>query len=112
MTPTTYEDVVSAIDAGHVDDNLLLIKKQIETRLQTLRKTRTIDDYKIGSNVVFNDFCGTAYLRGHTAVVTGRARTKLTVMLDNPVGRFATYENGAVKSVTIKVPPSIVDLVS
>jgi len=107
-----WTDVQLAISTGSFDSQLLELKTAIDARLTSLRRSRTIDDYRIGDAVVFNDYCGTAYLRGHRATVVARGRTKISVELDTPVGRFVRVEDGISKSVTVKVPPSIVDLVA
>lgn len=107
-----YADAASAISLGEFDDKLADLAKLVELRMNTLRSTRTIDDYVIGATVVFNDYCGTKYLRGQRATVVSRRRTKLVVTLDKPVGRFVRIENGVAASAQITVPPSIVDLVA
>lgn len=108
-TPAT---IVDSVLAGAYDEHLEALKTAISKRLVTLRSTRTIDDYMIGDRVRFNDYCGTQYLRDRTAVIVGRRRTKLSVVLDDPVGRFVRVENGMTKSAVVTVPPSIIDKVS
>lgn len=116
MTPvktiSRYDATVAAINVGTFDADLDGLLRAVQTRITELRKTRTIHDYPIGSTVVFNDYCGTKYLRGHRATVVSRGRAKMTVVLERPVGRFVRVENGVARPVEIKVPPSIVDLVS
>lgn len=107
-----YADTASAISHGEFDDKLVDLAKLVEMRMNSLRRTRTIDDYTIGASVVFNDYCGTKYLRGQRATVVSRRRTKLVVTLDKPVGRFLRVENGLAVSAQITVPPSIVDIVA
>ena len=108
-TPST---IVASVLAGAYDEQLDALKTAIDKRFVAMRTTRTIDDYMIGDRVRFNDYCGTKYLRDHTAVVVRRRRAKLDVILDEPVGRFVRVENGVTKSAVITVPPSIVDKVS
>jgi len=110
MTPAELtEHVTSMIATGALDKTLAEIERAIDARASSLRTVRTANDFDIGSTVRFNSHCGTAYLRGRTAVVVGKARTKLTVVLDSPVGRFVKVVDGISTSVDIKVPPSIID---
>lgn len=110
-THPEYREISQAIATGALDSRLAEIEKLCKLRMTEIRKSRTIADYPIGATVVINDYCGTAYLRGHRATVTSRGRTKLTIVLEKPVGRFVRVENGVARSVEIKVPTSIVDLV-
>lgn len=107
----TFDELVTLIDSGTFDDSLPLLAAKINDRTTAVRKTRTVDDFHIGDLVRINDYCGTPHLRGATAVVIGRARTKLTITLDKPVGRFVQVVDGISRSVDIKVPPSIVDVI-
>lgn len=111
LTLSRYDTTVAAINVGTFDADLDGLMRAIQARMTTLRKSRTVDDYELGCTVVFNDYCGTKYMRGHRATVVSRGRTKLTVVLERPVGRFVRLENGVARSVEIKVPPSIVDVV-
>jgi hypothetical protein len=108
---TTYEDVKTAILLGDLDADLEKLSALITSTLNSKRESRTPATYGIGDRVKFNSLCGTKYLQGHTAVVTGKARSKIIVKLERPTGRFIRMENGLATSVDIRVPPSIVDLV-
>lgn len=65
--------------------------------------------FKIGDKVRFNSHCATKYVQDRTATVTNVGKARLTVMFDEPVGKFIRVENGITKSVEVDVPPSIVD---
>ena len=111
MTVSTLdiEAVKAAIQSGELDKDLGAISTVVESRLATLRATKTATDFGIGDKVRFNNSCGTRYLVGHTAQVVGMKRTKIVVKLDNPMGRFARYTPAGVESANITVPISIVD---
>jgi ribosomal protein L21E len=108
----TKNEIMRLIEAGVLDASLNELQEAIEARLQETRVTRTIDQYGVGDTVIFNDLTGTKYVQGRTAKVVGKTRAKLLVKLDSPVGRFARMVDGSLESVEIKVPPSIVDLVT
>lgn len=104
--------IMTDIASGIHDDFLADIEKAVSERLLVLRTARSAKEYGIGDRVKFNSYCGTKYLHGKEAVVTGIKQKKLTVRLDRPIGRFVRYDaSGAPLSVDINVPPSIVDLV-
>lgn len=108
----TAETLAVAIDTGVYDSDLAMLRRKIDDRLTAARRERTINDFNIGDKVVFNDYTGTKYMRGQTAVVVSKARTKLTVQLDKPIGRFSHVgHDGMVSGVDVKVPPSIIDRV-
>lgn len=107
------EEFLTQLNDGMYDDDLEALKQAIKDRQTTTRESRSIADYKMGQRVVFNDYCGTKYMRGQTGVVVNRYRTKLLVKLDRPVGRFSTTDaSGIVEGAEVKAPPSILDLVS
>lgn len=106
----TYEEVKTAILAGDLDADLEKLSTLITSTLNSKRVSRTPAVYGIGDRVRFNSLCGTKYLHGQTAIVTGKARSKIIVKLERPMGRFIRMENGLATSVDIRVPPSIVDL--
>jgi ribosomal protein L21E len=108
----TKNELMLLIQAGTFDASLNDIQDAIENRLKEIRVTRTVDQYGVGDTVIFNDLTGTKYVQGHTAKVVGKSRTKLLVKLETPVGRFGRMVDGKLESVEIKVPPSIVDLVT
>jgi hypothetical protein len=108
----TLEAVQDAINSGALDADLVKIKDAVDSRMSTMRITRTTKDFGIGDAVKFNDSCGTRYVIGHTGRVVGIKQKKIVVKLDKPVGRFAKYlPNGEVVSSDIVVPTSIVDLI-
>lgn len=106
------DTVLRQIPLGHFDESLEDLEAAIKLRLTEVRSSRTNKSYGIGDRVVINNYCGTKYLHGKTAVVVGKNRTKVTIRLEHPVGRFVRYnKDGSTTSVDINVPPSIVDLV-
>jgi ribosomal protein L21E len=108
----TKNEIMLLIQAGKLDAGLSDLQDAIDSRLKEIRVTRTVDQYGVGDTVIFNDLTGTKYVQGRTAKVVGKTRAKLLVKLDSPVGRFARMVDGNLESVEIKVPPSIVDLVT
>lgn len=70
--------------------------------------TRT-ERFNVGDKVQFNEFCGPKSLVGQTAVVTNVGKTRLSILLDRPIGRFVRTEFGIVKPVEVQVPPTVVD---
>jgi hypothetical protein len=113
MTAVTFEEVKSAILSGKFSyEEMSELALTIDSKLSSSRTARTISSYGVGDKVKFNSLCGTKYLHGETAIVTGSARTKLIVKLEKPIGRFVRTIDGKAESVDIRVPPSIVDLVS
>lgn len=105
------EELKRDIAGGTFDEALAELEKIVQDRLMAVRKSHTAAKFGIGDKVVFNTYCGTKYLHGHKATVTGIRGKKILVTLDVPVGRFARFENGELSSSQISVPPSIVDLV-
>lgn len=102
---------IEEISSGKLDELLQDISQAAEARLLTIRRSRSATDFNIGDTVFFNDFCGTKYLRGQRATVISKARTKLIVKLETPMGRYARVANGKLESVEIRVPASIIDRV-
>lgn len=105
----TIETVQAAITSGELDKDLGALSTLVQSRLAEIRATKSATDFGIGDKVRFNNNCGTRYLVGETARVTGMKRTKIVVQLDKPVGRFARYTPTGVESANITVPISIVD---
>jgi hypothetical protein len=100
------------IEAGVYDAQLGELEKLVQARLMTVRRSKTNKDFGVGDRVVFNTYCGTKYLQGHSGVVVGMKQKKLVVKLDRPTGRFVRYtSDGKPESSEISVPPSIVDLI-
>ena len=105
----SLEAVKAAIQSGELDSDLGALNTLVESRLATIRSTKKATDFGIGDRVRFNNSCGTRYLVGEYARVTGLKRTKIVVQLDKPQGRFARYTPTGVESANITVPISIVD---
>lgn len=107
------QDILDAIKSGAYDSDLGKIKEAVASRLPEARKALSIDDYNIGSRVRFNESTGTRYMVGQYATISGKNRTKVTVRLETPMGRFARVNptTGTVESANVTVPISIIDLV-
>jgi hypothetical protein len=107
------QEIIDAITCGAYDSDLGKIKEAVASRLPEARKALSIDDYNIGSRVRFNESTGTRYMVGQYATVSGKNRTKVTVRLETPMGRFARVNSttGTVESANVTVPISIIDLV-
>jgi hypothetical protein len=101
--------ILDEITSGTYDAVLEEIQKAAKARQISMRSSRTSGEYLVGDRVIFNDYCGTKYIRGHTAVIVNKKKTKVVVRLENPVGRFAAMSNGKVESKLITVPVSIID---
>jgi len=104
--------VLVQIASGDLDADLENIIKSAQDRLTALRRSRSSTEFSIGDKVIFNDYCGTKYIRGHKATIVGKKQKKLVVVLDTPMGRFSRQTaTGEWISSEIVVPPSIIDLV-
>lgn len=101
--------ILDEITSGTHDAMLEEILKAAKARQISMRSARTSGEYLVGDRVIFNDYCNTKYVQGHTAVIVGKKKTKVVVQLENPVGRFAVVRNGKVESSLITVPVSIID---
>jgi hypothetical protein len=107
------QDILDAINSGSMDSNLGKIKDAVDSRSPKARAVLTINDYDIGARVRFNESTGTRYMVGQYATISGKNRTKVTVRLETPMGRFARVNpvTGKVESSNVTVPISIIDLV-
>jgi hypothetical protein len=112
LVDPVVQGLVDQINTGKYDDHLKMIIDTATARQRSARMTRSADEYFVGDRVRFNDLSGTKYLHGEYAVITSKRRTKVTVKLERPVGRFARYENGEYVSIDVVVPVSIIDKVS
>lgn len=69
-----------------------------------------IDDVAVGDKIRFNNQCGTKYMIGQVGTIKSKRRTKVVVLMDTPVGRFArTDSSGKVYSAPVVVPMSILE---
>ena len=128
-------EITDMIHAGTFDADLTELSTAVNMRLQDLgilpksvpattpapftssphfatapSKKLNIDDLSVGDPVKFNSQCGTKYMIGQAGVVTSKRRTKVVVIMDTPVGRFArTDSSGKVYSAPIVVPTSILE---
>lgn len=113
ITKTNLEWLVEfgdKIDSGELDKSLDTIKELIDKRIAEIRQAVEIGDFFVGDSIRINERCGTKYLVGERGKVTGIRRTKITITLDEPKGRFArTKPSGETYSAEVIVPISIVD---
>lgn len=107
------QDILEAINSGSLDLDLGKIKDAVDSRSIKARAALTIDDYNIGARVRFNESTGTRYMVGQYATISGKNRTKVTVRLETPMGRFARVNpiTREIESSNVTVPISIIDLV-
>lgn len=78
--------IENAIYNGEYDQSLDQIAMAIQIRRDMLRPKAT--DFKVGEKVRYNSHTRPKYLAGATGVIQKINRTKVTVMLDKPTGRF------------------------
>lgn len=106
------EEVLKAIESGRLDGDLFNIDNAVVERREKIRVTAKVDDYLIGDRVRVNTKASPAYIHGELGTIVGKARTKLLMRFDRPVGRFSSVdENGISHGVEVKVPLSIIDKV-
>lgn len=105
-----FAELTDKVESGELDSRLLAIRKLVDVRIEAIREKVKATDFTVGDKVVFNERCGTKYLRGEEAVVTAIRRTKLSVLLENPKGRFARKTPaGEIYSAEVIVPVEILD---
>lgn len=105
-----FSELSDKIESGDLDSRLSAIRKLVDSRIDLIREKVKATDFTVGDRVVINENCGTKYLRNEGAVVTGIRRTKLTIVLDNPKGRFARKNStGKIYSADVVVPVELVD---
>lgn len=105
-----FAELTDKVESGELDSRLSAIRKLVDVRMTTVREKVKVTDFTVGDRVVLNERCGTKYLRGEVATVTAIRRTKLTLLLDNPKGRFARKTAaGEIYSAEVIVPIEIVD---
>jgi len=124
-------EITDMIHAGTFDADLTELSTAVNMRLQDLgvlpksapvtapasfvtkpvsKGKLTIDDLEVGDKVRFNSQCGTKYMIGQVGTVKSKRRTKVVVLMDTPVGRFArTDSSGKVYSAPVVVPMSILE---
>jgi hypothetical protein len=107
------QEILDAINSGSLDSDLGKIKDAVDSRATKARAALTINDYNIGARVRFNESTGTRYMVGQYATISGKNRTKVTVRLETPMGRFARVNpvTREIESSNVTVPISIIDLV-
>lgn len=135
MNQTTLDvlQITDMIHAGTFDADIDQLSTAVNMRLQDLGKlprttTHTvpasttwaaapskrlaISDLSVGDRVRFNPQCGTKYMIGQTGVIKSKRRTKVVVVLDTPIGRFARRDSsGSVHSAPVVAPVAILEKV-
>lgn len=105
-----YVAISDKVENGDMDRQLHDLRKLIDARLMVIGANKKVEDFAVGDRVRLNDRCGTSYLRGETASVVGKRRTKIVLNLDNPKGRFVRKTSaGEILSAEVIVPIEIVD---
>jgi hypothetical protein len=105
--------IYTMIKAGDLDEDLGAIRHAAEERLKKIRYNQTVKDFPLGTSVTFNDLANPQALRGTCGIVTGIARSKLVVSLNEPVGIFVQIDtDGFSKPVSVMVPPQVIDAVN
>lgn len=93
----TITDLARAILNGDFDANLDVITKVIKERREAQARV-TFFSLRPGDKVRFRDGVRPAYLAGATGTLRDLRRSKVTVDLDKPAGRF---NRGIVTPVTL-----------
>jgi hypothetical protein len=105
-----FDETCNAVSRGELDKQLLPLKKLIDERLSVVRADTDIEDFVVGDKIVLNDKCGIKSMIGEEGVVVEIRRTKISITLNKPKGRFArTNSKGEIYSANAVVPISIVD---
>ena len=105
-----FDEVCNGIAKGELDKQLVPLKKLIEERLSVVRVNADIKDFVVGDKIILNDKCGIKSMIGEEGVVVEIRRTKISITLNKPKGRFArTNSKGEIYSANAVVPISIVD---
>jgi len=87
MSVPTFEDVATAILTGQFDDKLEPLTAAIRGRKE-IQSRAMFYELKHGDRVMINHNANPKYLQGRMATVMTIRQKKVTVDLDNPVGRF------------------------
>lgn len=87
MEFNTYYDVAAGIIKGDFDEYLDNLATAIQQRKSD--KAPKARDFKVGDEVRYIDGVRPLYLAGVTGKIVAIRRTKVTVGLDKPVGRFS-----------------------
>lgn len=105
-----FDEVCNAIDRGELDKQLVPLENIIGKRLKLVSAVRDVKDFVVGDRIVLNEACGTKSLIGEEGTVVAIRRSKITIVLDRPKGRFVrTNSKGEIYSANAVVPISIVD---
>jgi hypothetical protein len=105
---TSTAQLVADIDAGLYDNGLSTVKEAVDKRVSSIRKTRSLADFPIGTRVRFNDLTGTRYMVGQQGVISSIKLKKVVVTLDNAIGKYHRPNGGPARTVC---PIEILDLV-
>jgi hypothetical protein len=82
----TLQDAITFINSASESD-IIALQQFIELRKQSFSAVK-LGSYQIGDRVKFNTRTRPEYLQGSLATITEIRRTRVSVKLDKPVGRF------------------------
>jgi len=91
------------IQVGTYDDMLEEVIDLAQER-QTILQARAFKSIKVGDRVRYNDKCRPKDLIGAEGIVKAKRKTRITVLLDDPQGRFG--------SAPVVTPMSLVEVLS
>jgi hypothetical protein len=86
-TATPLDRVLIDIVYGALDEHLNEIRNVVEARLKEIQE-QTFQSLSVGDRIRINNSARPLYLRGATGVIVKINRTKVTINLDSPAGRF------------------------
>jgi hypothetical protein len=82
----TLQEAITFINSA-TESDICSLQQFIELRKQTFQAVR-MGSFNTGDRVKFNMRTRPGYLRGSLATITEIRRTRVSVKLDKPVGRF------------------------
>ena len=86
-TATPLDRVLIDIVYGALDEHLKEIQNVVEARLRNIQE-QTFQSLSVGDRIRVNNSARPKYLQGATGVIVSINRTKVTINLDSPAGRF------------------------
>lgn len=101
------DDVVNAVAAGMLDDDLDRLAGVVSDRMAVLKHARSVAlmaSLDIGDRVRIDAGVRPLYLQGALGTVAGFVAKGVVIKLDYPVGRFVTGE--------VRCPPGAVELLT
>ena len=103
-----FVEVTNAIESGRLDKRLNQVYSVLQRRINLTGIVFTVDDFSVGSLVMFNDRCAKAELRGVKATVTGIEEDKVIVQLIDPKeGYYKELSDGYIMRNNVRVAPDL-----